>query len=286
MEVYQFSDYRRYLRSVLEKRCQQNPRYSLRAFARDLGLTPSYLSEVINGKRNLTLNQAGRFSENLLFTDKEMNYFSDLIQVEHSKSEKIRSIATRRISKIRDQSKFSEVELDAFNVISDWYHSAILELTETKEWKSDPKWIAKRLGISVIEASEGLSRLIRVGILAEVEGIVKKSKAKFKVGKDTPSTAIRSHHKQILAKANVALEEQGLNEREFGSLTIAVPSDKIDDYKKLIREFKNNLHSLNEGQDCDEVYTLGIQFFRISSHVNSKATTSNRTKKGPVTRNV
>ena len=34
----------------LERRCQYNPNYSLRAYARDLEILPSRLSDVLNGK--------------------------------------------------------------------------------------------------------------------------------------------------------------------------------------------------------------------------------------------
>ena len=46
--------YRDVLRAKLAQRCERNASYSLRAFARDLTLSPSYLSEVLNGKSFLS----------------------------------------------------------------------------------------------------------------------------------------------------------------------------------------------------------------------------------------
>src|SRR2546430_13739191 len=48
------TDYRRVLRKELESRCRTSPRYSLRAFARDLKISPSRLSEILSGKQGLS----------------------------------------------------------------------------------------------------------------------------------------------------------------------------------------------------------------------------------------
>ena len=44
------------LRNELERRCKANPAYSLRAFAKFLGVDPSFLSKVLSGKREVTRN--------------------------------------------------------------------------------------------------------------------------------------------------------------------------------------------------------------------------------------
>ena len=57
------NNYRDILREELATRCQANSRYSLRAFARDLGVSHSYISQVLSGKLRLSFRQALRFSE-------------------------------------------------------------------------------------------------------------------------------------------------------------------------------------------------------------------------------
>src|SRR4051794_37275616 len=47
-----------YLREELARRCDFNPRYSLRAFARSLGTDPGTLSRVLTCRRPLTLKSA------------------------------------------------------------------------------------------------------------------------------------------------------------------------------------------------------------------------------------
>lgn len=51
-------DYRQMLGSELERRQSRNPRYSLRAFARDIGLHASDLSKILRGKKPIPLSTA------------------------------------------------------------------------------------------------------------------------------------------------------------------------------------------------------------------------------------
>ena len=54
----QLLDCRSILEWELQRRRSHNSRYSLRAFARDLRLSPSYLSEVLAGKHHLSKARA------------------------------------------------------------------------------------------------------------------------------------------------------------------------------------------------------------------------------------
>ena len=54
-----------YLKAQLLLRQARNPRYSLRAFARRLGISPAYVSRVISGKCTLSVQAAHRVIQNM-----------------------------------------------------------------------------------------------------------------------------------------------------------------------------------------------------------------------------
>ena len=58
-------DLRMYLQQEFLRRCRTNPRYSLRAFARALKLESSYLSKILQGKREVTTRLVSRVQEPL-----------------------------------------------------------------------------------------------------------------------------------------------------------------------------------------------------------------------------
>jgi len=60
-----------YLISIFNERKDKNPRYSLRAFARSLGVSSGQLSEILSGKRPLSHKLARRISIALALTEAE-----------------------------------------------------------------------------------------------------------------------------------------------------------------------------------------------------------------------
>ncbi len=69
------ADFRGMLRAELGRRQVKNPAYSMRAFARDLGLSASGLSEVLSGKHSLSLRRAVIVSQRLGLSGHESDDF-------------------------------------------------------------------------------------------------------------------------------------------------------------------------------------------------------------------
>ena len=67
--------YTEYLSNELNRRKQNNSRYSLRAFARQLGLDASALSRILAGKQNLSVQGCLKIVEKLEISDQELNLF-------------------------------------------------------------------------------------------------------------------------------------------------------------------------------------------------------------------
>lgn len=68
-----------YLISIFNERKDKNPRYSLRAFARSLGVSSGQLSEILSGKRPLSHKLARRVSIALALTDQESQKLVHLV---------------------------------------------------------------------------------------------------------------------------------------------------------------------------------------------------------------
>src|SRR5690606_28902040 len=176
--------------------------------ARDLKISPSRLSEILNRKQGLSRRAAEKISDHLGYGSLEKNRFCDLVEAEHARSEKARRLAKIRLKKYAVASDWHELRHDAFRAISDWYHLAILELTQTEGFKNCPYWIAKSLRISEIEATLAIDRLIRLRLLVLQDGQLKVSQNDGFIPGDVPSAGIKKFHKQILAKAADSLYSQ------------------------------------------------------------------------------
>lgn len=268
-------DFRTYLRRELLLRTRRNPRYSLRAFARDLGMAPSKVSEILRGQAGISGAAAARISKKLAFPDAEARLFVTLVEL-GSRSQLKRREAERKLAELRASHGFNDLELERFTVVSEWYHGAILELTRVDGFRSDPGWIASRLGLSRAETSSAVARLLELGLLRETkDGRWEPTEANLATPSGIPSRAIRAYHSQILHKADHAIEAIPVEERDFSALTLAINSSQLEEAREELRKFRRRFCSnLQSSPGKDRVYCLSIQFFPVDKVRGAASRTS------------
>ena len=264
------NNYRQILKSELERRCEKNPRYSLRAFARDLNLGSARLSEILNSVTGLSREKAEKIAERLGFAANQKDFFCTLVEAEHARSKVKRAIAQTRLSKYQAP-PFSSLEVDHFKIISDWYHFAILELTEVHGFKSDDRWIANALGLQEIEVKLAIERLMRLGYLERKRKKYVQTKNFAQVSSAVPSEAIRKFHRQILKKALDAIDLQSIDQRDLGAITMSVNTKDLPVIQEKIKSFRKELARFTQANSQrNSLYCFSTQFFELMYKGGSK----------------
>jgi uncharacterized protein (TIGR02147 family) len=258
------SDYKVILKEELAQRCRTNPRYSLRAFARDLKLAPSRLSEILSGKQGLSRPAAERIARALGYPPGEIERFCDLVEAMHARSKKNRDSAKLRLKKLEMPSEAVHVQHDTFRVIGDWYHFAILELTNCDDFRSDAKWIARRLGISEFEVQLALDRLTRLNLISLKGGKIQVNYSQGLHYSDAPSETVHAFYNQLMSKAREALVMRSHLEREFGADIIAIDKSRLPELRKAVQEIRNKFcKTVEDGGAKDGLYCFSVQFFEL-----------------------
>jgi len=231
------------LKSEFAQRKQRNASYSLRAFARDLGLSHTYLSLIFHGKRNISPTVLSKFLE------EDVEVFSKCVR--------------------NKTSSYHYADLDHFSLISEWYHIAILELSSLDDFRATPKWIAKKLGLNLHEAQLALDRLKRLGHLVKsTKQKWKKAQKKLFFEPGTPNKYIRKFHRQMILKALDVLDSnQPIECRDITSVTLTGDPKRIAGAKKKIEKFRKELSRYmanGDGDgDGDRIYQLNVQLFPL-----------------------
>jgi uncharacterized protein (TIGR02147 family) len=258
------STYRRIFKDAYLARREKNQNYSLRAFAKQLGLSPAFVSLVFQEKRHLSPKVAVRVARKLKWNDQKQKYFLNLIEFENPKTELSREAAIEQIVKFnRSKLKIQSLDAELFAVISVWYHNAILALLTMKHSKHTISTIAQRLKLDKFETEAALQRLRNLG-LVQFNGTEWTSSENLLELKSIPSEAVKSFHSQMLTKAGDALRQQSFEERDFTNLTVTVDPSQLELAKTKIREFTKEMAYLLEGTNSTEVYQLSVQLFRLT----------------------
>lgn len=258
-------DYRDTIRQTLETRAARNPRYSLRSFARDLGISPSRLSDVLNRRYGLSVAAATDLARGLGLNEDESKRFCDQVEAQHARDRRKRNAALARVAVA--SVKYNSLSADSFQVISDWYHYAIIELCFTKGFRSCPDWIARQLELSPAVARAAIDRLKRLELLrVEENGQLAPSQNFYSSPEGTPSEAVRKFHRQVLEKALVAIDCQTMDERDLGSMIVAIDPAQLPEAKTEIRKFRRSFDAkYGAGENRTQVYCLATQLFRLQA---------------------
>jgi len=261
--------YQKYLKDEFERRKQRNPSYSLRAYARDLALPSSKLSQYISGDCGISGKKAAAIAKNLHLSPLEIELFVCSAEACHARDALTRDLAQAKLKTLLEDA-FSTVNMEKFNLIRDWYHLAILELTEVESFQSDLKWIAKALGVEITQVTEAVQRLERLELLDSTSERWVQTQKDFETPRDISSRAIRDYHRQMMNVVENRIEEVSTEKRELGSVVFAVDQNLVPEFKQLIRRFQKDAAALaGRSQNKDSVYALNLQFMPIFEGENS-----------------
>lgn len=244
-----------HLQKIFAERSRKNPKYSLRAFANSLELDSSTLSAILRGKRPLTTKMALKLI--------------DRLEIEDPLQMQLLLMGTIGGKEAAQKIEYSEFDMASAEVIGSWEHFAILSVLELSKVKSDTKSIAKRLNIPMGVAMEALYRMEKLGLITKQDTQWKLTGKNMSTPNNIPNAKIRAAHRQHIERAIESLEKDPVDSRDITGITMAINSNKINDAKRLIQDFRRRLSAFLEAGNRDSVYRLNVQLFPLTQE-NSK----------------
>lgn len=235
---------RELLKEELAKKCLKNPTYSLRAFAKYLEISPSYLSALLNGKRKL----APALRKEVL--NKLNLNVTDVVSLE-----------------VNHQENYNMINAEVFNAIADWYHYAILELCYLKDFEFTPDNIATELNLSIHVVRQAISRLMKLDLLIYEDGKWIDNTELMSVYEEnqTSKAAALKYQLQIMDKSKEALEELPKSVRSHTSTMMSFKKENLDRAKQLINKFRKDFTELMmDAESADAIYQLQVSLFPIT----------------------
>jgi uncharacterized protein (TIGR02147 family) len=246
------------LKKVLNRRKENNPAYSLRAFALYLDISVTSLSRILNGKRSLTLERALNWQDKLGLNTDEQSEFLEAIQKDEYERLNETERNERELNKKLD---YDLIRLDQFEIISKWYYLTILNLVEIKGFILDENSVAQCLNIKKEDALEAISRLERLKLIGKTDGKYRRLKKSIETPSDIPSTAIKNYQSENISRALESLEIDSVEIRDITSITMPMNLNKLTEAKKKIKNFRREMSLLAQSGENEQVYSLNIQLF-------------------------
>jgi len=263
-----YTDFRQYLKDFYEDRKQRSKTFSHRSFCLKAGLTsPSFLREVIDGKRNLTDTSIGQFVAGLGLSDLDAEFFGALVRFNQAVDPSAKKLHLDRMRSLRRRVHQAVVPLDRYEYYSNWYLPVLRELATQSDWNDDWAALARhvRPPIKAREAREGIALLERLGFLRREGRDWVQTDPVITTGSDVDSLAVRAGNRQYAQMGVQAIDELSPAERDISTLLIGLPRRVLPSVRREIQEFKERLLRLAQDHaDSDTVFSVNIQVFPLS----------------------
>lgn len=267
ISVFDFDDYKRYLEARLDARGKEERGYRSR-FAEKIGCQPSYLSQVINGKPELTLEQAHRASRELLHDKVEAKFF--ILLVEHSRAgtrdlrdffrEQLDEIKTSRFDLKKRLKSTDDVPLEAkHRYYSTWFYSAIHILLAIPGY-SEPHKIASRLNLPVDLVADVLHFLEEIGLIELVEGRYVFTKVSLHL--DRNSEFIQRHHINWRSQSLQSAEKNLKSDLHF-STVFALTRTDFEHVKDVFVAAIEKARTIIRPSDSQELCAITLDVFEV-----------------------
>jgi uncharacterized protein (TIGR02147 family) len=267
--LYQYSDYRQFLKDAYAMNKAKHASFSFRYLALKGGINSSaFFKYVFEGQRNLTKGTLLKTCLAFGLKDKEAEYFEHLVFFNQAKTLKEKNLYFERLTKLRGLFDVKRVEESQFAYYSQWYHCVIRELLAMVRPSGDPKALAHALlpAITPKQAQESLDLLQRLGFIhKDSQGHWRQKDPILTTGNPIASQLVIQFQLKMLDLAREAYDRCTSEERLMSSTTLAVSEEAVDLFKKKIRQFRGELLELARVEEKPErVYQLNLNFFPTS----------------------
>jgi uncharacterized protein (TIGR02147 family) len=156
------TDYRDFLTEAFHSRRSKDRKYSLRAFAKDIGMSAPKLSQNLRGLCGMSSNKAQEIATRLQMPVEVAKKFVMLVEARHGRSVLVRERANLELKMMSPpvvlRSGDSRAPLT-------WYQSAILSLVNATDFQPEAEWFSLRLNISKELVMSAIETLKADGLL-------------------------------------------------------------------------------------------------------------------------
>lgn len=267
-DIFEYFDYRHWLRDAYEARKAGSPGFSHRYIASKAGFGSSgTFARILDGSRSLSMDAALGLSRVFGLGRAEKEYFEHLVLHNQAEGEAERRFFLEKLAAVR-KSRVQALRANQMALFEDWRRIALREALDLVEHRGDVEALGALLsppadGKDVREALEVLQEL---GLARPDEnGIWRKTEAVLTTPDEGVHEAVRGFQRAAMDLAKEALERHPPQEREIATLTLAISDAMMERVKDKIRQLRREiLEMAREDDRPDRVHQLNFQVFPLT----------------------
>ncbi|MGZ3743128.1 MAG: TIGR02147 family protein [Pseudobdellovibrionaceae bacterium] len=266
--IFEYTDFREYLNEKWKILKQENPKFSLRYFARVAGFkSHNFLKHVLSGKSRLSEESIEKFAKALKLNREESLFFKNLVLFNQAVDSTEKHTYARELTQSKTYRKIFPLAEAQFNYFTHWYLIPIREFVKLPQFKEDYQWIAQSLTpkITPAEAEKAVEELLQLGLLERnSSGELSQKNAFISTANEVGSKVVAQYHREMLKRAAESIDLIPREKRDISNMTVTVSEEMATKLKEKIQNFRKEvIEMVAHDNKPNSVYQLNFQIFPI-----------------------
>ncbi len=270
VRVFDFTNYREFLRSYYAERHESDPKFSYSFIQDKTGLDRGYMVKIFKGERHLSKKYIIPFSRMLHFSIKETKYFEQAVLYGRAKKEKEKKFHFDQMLSYMNLEK-RELEAGKYEYYQEWYYTAVREVIGVGGFSGDYHHLASMVKpqITVNQAKKAVALLLKLGLVEEMESGKYRVISRFLTGGAAENPfVVRKFQADTLQLAQNALNFISKDERNISTVTLSLSSERYGELCEELTNFRKKIIEMaHEDMKANKVFHMNLSLFPISEEI-------------------
>lgn len=265
--IFEYLDYKKYLLKYIESLPGKGRGFRI-SMAEALQCKTSFISQVLNGDQNFSIEQAFLLNSLLRHGEREGTYFLNLVQMSragqkglqvHFKKEaqKVKNEALNLKNRVQAQSlKNKEDEFKYFST-ADFAYTHILTTIPEYQRKED---LMAKLKVTPVYLEKILDYLMKLGFVIYKNGKYLPGPSILHVPDD--ASIISTHHTNWRIQAIKSCQSPQERDLHYSSI-VSISEDDFMKIKTLMVQHLDEYRKIINASDCEKPYSLCFDFYEM-----------------------
>ena len=268
INIYEYSDYRKFLQDFYELEKSLDPTFSYRVFAAAVDIDASLLVKILQGKRHVSTKNIESFVQFFRYKEGKAEYFREMIAYGKAKTDDQVRKHFETLQKMRPAA-CRELDEARYRYFQQWFYPMIRSALDVFDYRGENH--AAALGDSCIpkltatQVQNAVDALLQLGLAhKQNNGRIAPTEAHIKTKERWLSASISEYQKSITELAQRSIAETPKEERDISTLTMALDSSQIQKIREILADTRKSIVKVVNAmpsQICDSVYQLNFQLF-------------------------
>lgn len=268
INIFDYSDYRKFLREFYEVEKSLDPTFSYRVFATAVNMDASLLLKILQGKRHVSPKCVESFIEFFRFKEGKAEYFREMVAYGKAKSDEQVRHHFEALQKMRPLA-CRELDEARYRYFQQWFYPMIRSALDVFDYRGPQD--AASLGDSCVpkltatQVQGAVDALLQLGLAQKrKDGRIVPTEAHIKTKERWFSASISEYQQNIADLARRSIAETPREERDISTLTMALDSTQIQKIRDILAETRKSIVKVVNDMPskiCDSVYQLNFQLF-------------------------